>query len=294
MDESAVIAAAAVAFASACAVALSTSLQHRIAGHAPASAQHSFGVLSFVVTKPVWLLGIVIGAVAFVLHAAALRLGSIALVQPILITGVVLSVVVRHALDRSLPSGRELRSVLVTALGLATFLVVADPAPSTDPPDHGAALLGTMLCLGLAALVTWGSAHAPHPRSQALLLGIAAGIVFGLVAALIKLAVSDLENGLANLLTSWSPYVLAAAGVCAMAVNQRAYNLAPLSMSMPVLNIVDVLVAIVLGIWVFGEAPAHTPLAHIVQAAALTCMVVGLHRIARTHKAQSHREEDAI
>ena len=108
----------------------------------------SAGVLRFVVTQPAWLLGITIGAGAFVLHAAALKLGAIALVQPIMITGVVLAVPVRAALDRSLPTKGELRSVLITALGLAAFLVVANPVPSTDVPDRQAALLATLLASG--------------------------------------------------------------------------------------------------------------------------------------------------
>ena len=281
MDDPGVIAAMLVAFASTCGFALSTSLQHRSAGHAPTSVRSSFGVLRFVATQPPWLFGIAIGAVAFVLHALALKLGAIALVQPIMIAGVVLAVPVRTALDRERPSRRELRSVLVTAVGLATFLVVANPVPSSEPPDLDAAFLGTLLCLGSAAAVSAFSARSSRPLTQGMLLGVAAGILFGLVAALIKLIVGDL--GL-DLLTSWPLYALACAGLCGMAINQRAYHLAPLSMSMPVLNIVDVLVAVGLGAWVFGEPPAHGPAALAVQAAALACMAVGLHQIALTHK----------
>ena len=285
MNDLGVIAAAAVAFASACGFALSTSLQHRSAGEAPASVQSSAGVLRFVVTKPAWLLGITIGAGAFVLHAAALKLGAIALVQPIMITGVVLAVPVRAALDRSLPTKGELRSVLITALGLAAFLVVANPVPSTDAPDRQAALLATLLCLGLAALASAVGARAQHPRTHALWLGISAGVLFGLVAGLLKLIVGDIGDASpADLLTSWPLWALIGAGVSGMAINQRAYQIAPLSMSMPVLNIVDVLVALGLGAWAFGEAPAHSPLALVIQAVALACMAFGLQQIARTHE----------
>ncbi len=286
MDEPGVLAAIVVAFASTCGFALSTSLQHRSAGQAPASVRDPLGVLRFVVTQPPWLLGIGIGAVAFVLHALALKLGAIAVVQPIMIAGVVLAVPVRTALDRALPSRRELASVLVTAVGLATFLVMANPEPSTEPPDRQAVLLGTVLCLAAASAMGAISARADHPRSRALLLGIAAGILFGLVAALIKLVVGDLAHP-ADLLTSWPLYVLAGAGICGMAINQRAYQIAPLSISMPVLNVVDVLVAIGLGAWAFGEPPAHGPTALVIQAAALACMAVGLHQITLTHRAQS-------
>jgi glucose uptake protein GlcU len=42
-------------------------------------------------------------------------------------------------------------------------------------------------------------------------------------------------------------------------MNQRAYQIAPLSFSMPVVNVVDIVVAILFGVLVFGEAPAHSP-----------------------------------
>jgi hypothetical protein len=172
-------------------------------------------------------------------------------------------------------------------VGLATFLVVANPVPSADPPDRHAAFLGTLLCLGTAAAVSALSVRATHPRSRAMLLGISAGVLFGLVAALLKLVVGDLDDGSAALLTSWPLWALAGAGVCGMAINQRAYQIAPLSMSMPVLNVVDVIVAIGLGAWAFGEPPASGPVELAVQAAALATMAVGLHQIALTHKAEA-------
>jgi drug/metabolite transporter (DMT)-like permease len=291
MGEPGVIAAMLVAFASTCGFALSTSLQHRTAGEAPDTVGSSFGVLRFVVTRPPWLLGIAIGAVAFVLHALALKLGALAVVQPIMIAGVVLAVPVRTALDRKLPSRRELGSVLVTAIGLATFLMVANPVPSDDRPDRNAAFTGTLLCLLAAASITALAGRATSARSRALLLGVSAGVLFGLVAALIKLVLHDLDDGPLTLLTSWPLYALVGAGVSGTAINQRAYQVAPLSMSMPVLNIVDVLVAVGLGAWAFGEPPAHDAAALVVQGVALACMAVGLHQIARTHRTQSQESE---
>ena len=131
------------------------------------------------------------------------------------------------------------------------------------------------------------SARAEHPRTRAMLLGVSAGILFGLVAAMIKLVVNDLGDGPAALLSSWPLWALVGAGVCGTAINQHAYQVAPLSMSMPVLNIVDVLVAIGLGAWVFGAPPAHDPITLVVQAVALGCMAVGLHQIARTHRVEA-------
>ena len=52
---------------------------------------------------------------------------------------------------------------------------------------------------------------------------------------------------------------LVGAGLLGTAMNQRAYQIAPLSFSMPVVNVVDIVVAILFGVLVFGEAPAHSP-----------------------------------
>ena len=287
MNEPGVIAALVVAFASTCGFALSTSLQHRSAGLTPASVRSSFGVLRFVVTQPAWLLGIAIGGVAFVLHALALKLGAIALVQPIMIAGVVLAVPVRAALDRSLPSRRELGSVAITAVGLATFLVLANPVPSTTAPDRQAALLGTLLCLAAAVGMSAVSARAEHPRTARCCWESPPASCSASSPRMIKLVVNDLGDGPAALLSSWPLWALVGAGVCGTAINQHAYQVAPLSMSMPVLNIVDVLVAIGLGAWVFGEPPAHDPITLVVQAVALACMAVGLHQIARTHRVEA-------
>src|SRR3954463_11987675 len=93
----------------------SNALQHRVAGTVPASAaHHAIGVLAQVVRRPLWLLAATISFSALLLHAPALKLGSIALVQPMMLVGVVIAVPVRAALDLTTPTWRELRAALIT------------------------------------------------------------------------------------------------------------------------------------------------------------------------------------
>jgi hypothetical protein len=70
-------------------------------------------------------------------------------------------------------------------------------------------------------------------------------------------------------------------GVCAVLVNQRAYQTTRLSVSMPVLNIVDVLVALVLAAVVFGELPGLGVVPLVADAAGLAAMTIGVTRLAR-------------
>ena len=68
---------------------------------------------------------------------------------------------------------------------------------------------------------------------------------------------------------------LAGAGILGTAINQRAYQIAPLAFSMPVVNVVGVLVAIVFGAFVFGEVPGHSPGGMVVQLLGLGVLAVG-------------------
>lgn len=91
---------------------VSTSLQH----HATSRIDHSvsaIGLLVRLVSNPLWLLASTLGLLAFALHALALHLGTLDLVQPLMLSGVVLAVPVRAAINRRLPHRDELFAVAV-------------------------------------------------------------------------------------------------------------------------------------------------------------------------------------
>ena len=91
--------------------AVSTSVQHQAASAAPESVTGLLGLLGYLIRRPPWLLGQVLATCAFALHAAALHLGPIAVVQPIVVSGIVWAVPARAALSRRMPSRAELHAV---------------------------------------------------------------------------------------------------------------------------------------------------------------------------------------
>jgi drug/metabolite transporter (DMT)-like permease len=243
------------AIASACGFAVSTSLQHRAASGAPSRARGAVALVRYLAGQRSWLLGLSIGALSFCLHALALNLGPIALVQPIMVSGIVFAVVVRAALERTRPTATELSAVSVTAVGLSVFLAMSEPALSdSEPkPDRAAMLvLGGLLVVGVVAVISRGWPL----RLRAAALGIAAGLTFGLTAGLVKLITSELGDAVLGLGTVAAVLALAVSGFIGVALNQQAYRLAPLSASMPVLNVVSVGLAVVFGAVVFDERPA--------------------------------------
>lgn len=263
--------------------AISSSVQHQAAESAPASADGLVRLLGYLVQRPAWLLGQLLATVAFVLHAIALHSGPLALVQPIVVSGIVFAVPVRAALSRRLPSAAELRAVALTAGGLAVFLVATNP-DAGRPADRGLTslvMVGVGVAVAAAASVIAESGGLQR-RHRAFLLGVTAGVLFGLVASLLKMALQALdEGGLLGVLTAWPTYGLLLAGAGGVLTNQRAYRTAGLTASMPVLNIVNVVTALVFGFTVFHEVPRHSPMLLAVGAVALATIAVGLWLLVR-------------
>lgn len=275
-------AAIVVALAAACGFAVSTSLEHRVAGEAPPGRHGGSQVMRYVLRQPLWLAGAATGLVSFGLHALALKLGAIAVVQPVMVAGVVLAIPVRAALDHRRPEPRELRAVSVAALGLAAFLVVADTERASGVPDGTPALALTLGGVAVTGILAGIATRLRDPRARAFVFGAAAGVLFGLTAGLVKMVVGELDRGLVDVVTSWPLWALVVVGPLGVAVNQHAYHVAPLSASMPMVNVVDVLVALGFGWVVFGEAPSRGAVSLTIQAAALACIVVGLRLIAKS------------
>lgn len=277
------IVAVLLALACAATFAVSTSVQHHAAEAAPESADGLLSLLGYLVRRPLWLAGQVLATLAFVLHALALHSGPIAVVQPIVVSGIIWAVPVRAAMNRHLPSAAELRGVVLTAAGLAVFLVASNPTAGTTASRGWGSLLLVLGC-GVLALVANVAADATRTsaRRRAFWLGVTAGILFGLVAGLLKMALQALDDGgLVGLLTAWPTYGLLLAGAGGVLTNQRAYQTAGLSASMPVLNIVNVLTALTFGLTVFAEVPRHSPGMLLVEAVSLGCIGLGLALLVR-------------
>jgi hypothetical protein len=276
-----------IAAASAVGFALSSSLQHR-ANEKLAATHRGGGHLAVLLRRPWWVVGQVLALTSFTLHAVALRIGLLVVVQPVVVSGIVLAIPVRAALGRRIPAARELGMVALTAAGLSLFLVSANPTAHDLAPRGGTAAVVT----GIGALVTLGVVRLARGRpglTQAHLYGAAAGLLFGLTAGLVKLAtaMSASAHGPAGqlwaLLTAWPTWAVVVVGVSGVSLNQRAYRCGPLSASIAILNIVDVLVAIGFGIVVFHERPASSVLAIAGQLAGILVIVLGLRGVARSH-----------
>ena len=120
------------------------------------------------------------------------------------------------------------------------------------------------------------------PGHRAALLGLAAGIAFGLTAALLK-QTTNIGTGThpLQLVRSWPLCARIAIGAAALVLTQAAYQSGPLAASLPPLTIADPLVAIALGVAVFKEDLNHTIAAITLQALTFATMTIAAVQLAR-------------
>jgi hypothetical protein len=90
-------------------------------------------------------------------------------------------------------------------------------------------------------------------------LAAATAVIYGLVNAVTKSSVDVLMARGAGVLATWEPYTLMAAGILGGLFGQSAFHAGPLSLSLPVIDTVEPVSAVILGAAVFGERLAGSP-----------------------------------
>jgi len=277
------------ALCSAATFAVGSALQHRAAS-AVSTEESGQRVIARLLRRRSWVFGLVLSAVAFGLHALALSRGELALVQPVIVSGIVFAVLFRAALDRHLPSRPVVGWLILTWAGLALFVVVRS---SRSAPAQGVSheIAFVVVGVAVAGLITIAAGKVKADRHAGLLLGAAAGTLFGLVAGLLKLVTVQAQSGLGHALAHWSLWVLIVVGAGAVLLNQRAYQNARLSITAPMLNIAQVLVAITFGIIVFGERFDGSALAFVAEVAGLVLMGIGIWQLAAQPTSGSPTDE---
>jgi drug/metabolite transporter (DMT)-like permease len=247
--------------------ALSTALKHRTAGLTPQVRGAGRGALGrFVLATarhPIWLAAIAADTAGLALQVLALHLGALSVVQLLMITALVFSLVLAHRFARTRMSTKEVVGGVVLVAALLGFLVISGASSPTisgspQPADHAPAIAIGVTAVVVAVVCVLLARQVPRGLAAAL-LGTAAGLTYAMTAALIKsssdvaLSHGVLSQGVVALLTGWQLYVLIVAGLVGLVLGQLAFQAGPLRASLPAIAIVDPLVSIAVGVFVYDE-----------------------------------------
>lgn len=244
--------------------AVAARLQHEAVRQPP-----SRGAL---VRRPRWLAGLLLLGLGGALHVSALRLAPVTVVQPLGVTGVVVSVVRGLRVRRRRPDRGTLLALVAVVAGTAAFAVLAArvtvPTPVTVPAQLWAGLL-VLSAVGASAV----SARLFTGRGRCVAWAFGAGCAYGCVSVLARAAGEEVTAyGVSGVLYG-TLAGLALAGAAGFWLAQRAHAAGPPEVTVACLTVVDPLVAVSIGFGLLGEAPG---LPAGTAVAGLACWLVSL------------------
>ncbi|MEU5751189.1 DMT family transporter [Streptomyces sp. NPDC047829] len=204
------------------------------------------------VRDPYWVGGAALLALTTVLQGAALAVGSLSVVQPLMATELLFTLMVGSVVFHRRPDLRTWLAFVALAVGLALFLGAASPSAGQDTATPGRwGWAGLVLFVLVTALASVGSLVRGAPRAA--LFGSASAVAFGGTAALLKEVTGRLPQGVGAMLTQWPPYATAVVGVVSFLLLQSALRAGTLAASQPALTLGDALTSVALGWALFGE-----------------------------------------
>jgi drug/metabolite transporter (DMT)-like permease len=241
----------------------------------------SSGLLLRMARRPVWLAGILADAFGFLAQAAALGIGRLAVVQPLLVSSVVFALPLGARLTRQRVRRIDVGAAILVVGALITFLTIANPSGGRDDAPVGQWLVAGGACILVCVPLVLLGRRGPAPR-RAASLGIATGVLFALSAALTKVVVDDLDDGILEIFVGWHLYALIVVGYASMTLNQLALNTGALAPAVATSMAFDPIASVILGVTLLDESLNTSPLEAIGTAIALAAALVGMAILARS------------
>jgi drug/metabolite transporter (DMT)-like permease len=274
-----------LALASALLFALGSVLQQKAGFGEPVGASSS--LLLRMARRPVWLAGIASDSVGFLAQAAALGVGSLAVVQPLLVASVVFALPLGVKLGGQHVHRGDVAAAALVVVALIGFLTIAEPSGGRSEAPLTDWLIVAIACAGVCAPIALLGRRGPAAR-RAALLGSATGVLFALSAALTKAVVDELHSGILHVLVSWELYALAGVGYASMTLNQLALNTGALAAAISTSATLDPVVSVVLGLTLFHESLHATGLQALGTLIALGAALIGMTVLARSQAHTLH------
>jgi drug/metabolite transporter (DMT)-like permease len=241
-----------------------------------------FALIRRLVRSPMWLAGWFTNLFGFLVQAAALHLGSVALVQPLLVTQLLFAMPLSTAWARRWPTFIEWFGVIAISGGVATFLLVREVAPVNGEPDRARVVLAGLCAAALVGLLVLAAAGRT-PLVHATLVSVAAGLCFAVSAVLMKLTADDLiHRGVAATALDWPGYSLAVSTLTGLLLEQSAFATGSLSAAVAAMTITNPIASYLLGVLAFRVRPPGSPGALAALAGSGALLLIGVGALSRS------------
>ena len=241
-----------------------------------------------------WSVGWGIAAVAFALHVAALALAPISIGQAVLAGGLVFLAVLAERFFGFELGRRQWIGIGLVAVSLSLLTLTGGGGGGGASSGYSLAGMiafeGIAVCVGVLLVASHLIERIPAQRG--VLLGIAAGLGFGISDVAIKALSGDLDGGAAGFFSPWTVVIVTAA-VFSFYASARSLQIGDGVAVIAVTSVAANLSTIVAGLAVFGDRLGTDPLVVGVRIAAFTLILVGAALIPAPVRAGEALEESA-
>ncbi|BBY37782.1 hypothetical protein MMAN_19160 [Mycobacterium mantenii] len=277
--------AALLAVAAALMVGAGDVVQQRSAQEVTDKPVGTFALFRRLLRDRQWWTGSLVAGAGFGFQAAALGLGSVVLVQALLVTSLLFALLISARVSHRRITCRQGIWAVLLAAAVAVVVTVGDPQQGAP---RGSVQTWTIVALVMGpALILCVIGARMFPGSVgALLLGLMSGSLWGLFSVLTKGVVDQLGHGIPALLRTPELYVWVVLAIAATAWEQSAFRAGPLTASLPAVTVAEPIVGSVLGVTVLGET-LHTNDVGLV-ALGLSVAVMAAAAVALAHSQASY------
>ena len=257
-------------------------LQQYAARQEPESRFLSPRILTDLLRKPRWLIGIACMVAGYLLAAWSIGHLELTLVEPLLTTYLLFALIVAVPMSKQAMHWTEVAGALILCAGVTLLSLSRSTKPiglSFGSFSHWPA---AAIIAGIA-FVAVQIGLAQRGPARATLTGLGAGLVFGIQDALTRQTLEILQgHPITVLLTTWPPYCLLGAGIVGLWLMQNAFSAGPLRASLPTIAAGEPVAGIALGIVVFGDRIQVSPGPLAIEAGGIAALIIGVVLVSRS------------
>lgn len=243
--------------------------------------------LLLLIARPSWLIGTVMLGLAILLQLTSLAFAPLIVVQPLGVVALVMTAVLNARLSRIRLERKAITAIAMCVSGVGIFVAIA--AIFGIEQEIDSAQLITVLVILAVILVAFAAAFVLLRKAAgAMFYIVGAGVLFGFVATLAKVAINRVINGNFDWLTVVALVALVLSAAVGSYFVQTAYSVGAPDLVIAGLTVIDPLVAVLIAVIVLGEAEL-IPLGWMLLAIASGVLaIIGVIRLAKHHP-QTHR-----
>jgi hypothetical protein len=279
-----VLAATILSIATAFFYSLSNVLEMLEAEQVPDEYALRVGLMTRLVKRPRWLLGLLSDFVGFGTQAAALGLAAVVFVEPILASGILMAIFLGAAFTHQPVQRSDIGAALVLSAGLAVFLYEVSPTGGAEVGEIPRWLVaGPIACAVILVCVAVGRNTTGPWRGAS--LGVAAGISFGIAAVLTKTLMHYLGDGVFAWVSHWEPYGLAVFAIGGVVLTQSALQTGALGAAVGAQEAMAPISAAIFGlVLLHEEVAAQNGIQIFLVSCSLVAVLGGIAMLARAEE----------